>query len=258
MTFELLEVLNMLQLHYEQQGDNAKARKYELLYYKTKDEFMGRCMLAKVDEAALDLKLEESNEQMRELNYKHRTQGMVLWGVVIIAVLLATILVGLYVNYRKTKRTNRLLYEKSVAMLNAGTKPAVAATESVSDLNADGPTQADRELMEKITEVMENSPEIYDDSFSLQRLTELVGVNIKYVSRAINTCRQCNFKVLLNEYRIKEACRRLMDNDTYGSYTIESIGNSVGFASRSNFTTVFKNVVGITPATFQKMHRKPQ
>ena len=40
-----------------------------------------------------------------------------------------------------------------------------------------------------------------------------------------------------------------------GNFTIEGIANSVGYKSRSNFTTIFKENVGLTPSTFQKLSR---
>ena len=114
----------------------------------------------------------------------------------------------------------------------------------------------DLELMKQITAIMESSHEVFNEGFSRQRLAELVGSNYKLVSRAINTCRQCNFNALLNEYRIKEACRRLIDSNAYGHYTIEGIANSVGYLSRSNFTAIFKEIMGLTPSAFQKMHEQ--
>ena len=162
----------------------------------------------------------------------------------------------LYANYKRTKRTNRLLYEKNIALLNDNKELLPSVVERLERPAQEGPSKVDLDLMEKITAVMESSPEVYNEDFSRQRLAELVGSNYKAVSRAINTCKQCNFNMLLNEYRIKESCRRLMDTGTYGNYTIEGIANSVGYKSRSNFATIFKEIVGLTPSAFQKMHHQ--
>ena len=264
MTFEQLEVLQLIWQHYEKDGNKAMADKYALQYYIAKDEFINKSKVGKVDQAKLNLELEQTRERISEMSYRQRMQTIVLWGVVIIALLAFALLGMLYMNYRKTKRTNRLLYEKNIALLatNKELMPASAITapdespETDEKPANDEPTQADRDLMEKITALMESSQEIFSADFSRQRLADLVGSNSKYVSRAISACKRGNFYVLLNEYRIKEACRRLMDTENYGSYTIESIGNGVGFKSRSNFNTVFKDIVGLTPSAFQKMHRE--
>ena len=255
MTFELLETLQLIKQHYEMEGNEAFANKYALIYYTTKDEFINKSRLGKMDQAKLNLELEQTRERIREMSYRQKMQSLLLWSAVIIALLALTILGVLYANYHKTKRTNRLLYEKNIALLNDGKDLRPATSEIPEKTPHEEPTQADMELMEKITALMESSPEVFTEAFSLNRLAELVGSNSKYVSRAINSCKRCNFSVLLNEYRIKEACRRLMDTGNYGNYTIEGIANSVGYKSRSNFTTIFKDSVGLTPSAFQKLSR---
>lgn len=261
MPFEQLEALWLIKQHYETDGNKDLADKYSLQYYVTKDEFINKSKVGKMDQAKLNLELEQTRERISEMSHRHQIQNLVMWGIAIIALLALALLAVLWVNYRRTKRTNRLLYEKNIALLNEGKELRLAAAPALVVAPADAPdqegsTQADRDLMDKITAVLESSPEVYGEDFSRQRLAELVNSNVKYVSRAINTCKQCNFYMLLNEYRIKEACRRLMDTNTYGSYSLEGIANSVGYKSRSNFAAVFKNIVGLTPSAFQKMHRE--
>ena len=264
LTFEQLEALQLIWQHYEMDGNKAMADKYALQYYMTKDEFINKSKVGKVDQAKLNLELEQTRDRIQEMSYRQRMQNIVMWGSIIIALLAFALLGMLYMNYRKTKRTNRLLYEKNIALLaaNQELRPASAITApdespETDEKPANGePTQADSDLMEKITALMESSQEIFSADFSRQRLADLVGSNSKYVSRAISACKRGNFYVLLNEYRIKEACRRLMDAKGYGSFSIEGIANSVGFKSRSNFNTVFKDIVGLTPSAFQKMHRE--
>lgn len=256
MTFEQLEALQLIKQYYESEGNKALADKYTLLYYTTKDEFINKSRVGKMDQAKLNMELEQTRERIREMSYRQQMQTILLWSAIIIALLALTILGVLYANYRRTKRTNRLLYEKNIALLNAGKELGSTITENTEETTEEGPSQADLQLMERIIAVMESSPEVYEETFSRQRLAELVGSNYKAVSRAINTCKQCNFNMLLNEYRIKESCRRLMDTGTYGNYTIEGIANSVGYKSRSNFATIFKEIVGLTPSAFQKMHQQ--
>ena len=253
MPFEQLEALQLIWQHYETDGNKAMADKYALQYYITKDEFINKSQVGKIDQAKLNLELEQTRDRIQEMSYRQRMQTIVMWGSVIIALLAFALLGVLYMNYRKTKRTNKLLYEKNIALLaaNKELRPAAPAEKPAND----EPTQADRDLMEKITAVLESSQEVYSDTFGINRLADIVGAHSKPVSHAINTCKGCNFNVLLNEYRIKEACRRLMDLDTYGDYTIESIANGVGFKSRSYFAAVFKEIVGLTPSAFQKMCR---
>lgn len=57
----------------------------------------------------------------------------------------------------------------------------------------------------------------------------------------------------MNEYRINLACERLADREGFGQYSMNGIGESVGFRSSATFTTVFKKITGITPSVYQKL-----
>lgn len=107
-------------------------------------------------------------------------------------------------------------------------------------------------LLNKILEVMYNNDEIYSHEFSLQRLSELVGAPYKHVSQVINEIYKINFNNLLNEFRVREACRRLTEDEKYTNYTIEAIAESIGFKSRSNFISTFKRLTGITPSEYKR------
>ena len=86
---------------------------------------------------------------------------------------------------------------------------------------------------------MDETLEYADADFSLERLAELVGSNSKYVSQAVNEHYGKNFSSFVTDYRIRLACRRLADDEAYGAYTIEGVGRSVGYRSKTTFTAAF-------------------
>lgn len=249
LTYGLLEILNMLQHHYEHQGNESLARKYEFEYYKTKDEFIKKSLIGKVDQVKLDLQLEDANEKMHEMEYQQKVHKMLLWGLSAFALMALIILAIVFANNRKIRKKNEILYKRTIELLQ--TQPVEQPEpEAVRPLR-DEPSQ--NALLERICKVMETSPEVYGESFTINRLAELVDSNRNYVSQVINDRKKCNFNAMLNDYRIKEACRRLLDTEHYGGYTIEGIARSVGFKSRTNFAAVFKDITGLTPSAFQKM-----
>jgi len=107
-----------------------------------------------------------------------------------------------------------------------------------------------------ISRVMENSLEFCDCDFSLNRLASLIGSNTKYVSQIINDVFHKNFRTYINEYRIKEACQRLLNTEDFGQYTIKAIAESVGYKSHTTFILIFKQHTGINPSTYQKIAQK--
>ncbi|MBQ0115210.1 MAG: helix-turn-helix transcriptional regulator [Bacteroidales bacterium] len=252
-TFELLEVLNMLQRHYELQGNEALAHKYELLYFTTKDEFINKSRLAKMDEAKLNIELEQTRNQVREMATRQRIQTIVLWGVVILSILVLAILTIIYINSKRNHKKDVLLYQKQIALLRDSKEQK---PEPQTHNNDEAPTAEQLEMIGKIRSVMETSPDIYNEGFTVTQLAALVGVHEKNVSHLINNVMHSKFNTILNEYRIKEACKRLIDTENYGHLTIEGIAQSLGYKSRANFVNIFKDIVGLTPSAFQKMSKK--
>ena len=115
-----------------------------------------------------------------------------------------------------------------------------------------------RELAEKIEYALNNNKEIYNDSFNLERLAAITDSHYKEVSQVVNELFGKNFTLLLSEYRIKEACRRLNDKEHYGHLTFEALGNSVGFKARTGFNNAFKRVTGLTPTEYLKIQKSEQ
>lgn len=110
------------------------------------------------------------------------------------------------------------------------------------------------ELIERINRVMEDSGIICSENFSLMALSKLVDSNPKYVSRAIHYTYGVIFKVYLNEYRIREACRRLLDKENYGNMTIKAIHEEVGFRTTAAFIAAFRKVTGMSPSAYKKKY----
>lgn len=113
-----------------------------------------------------------------------------------------------------------------------------------------------RDLMSRIELVLQDATLYSDPDFSLSSLAKLVGSNTKYVSQAINECTGDNFRTYINKLRIIETRQRLTDQVNFGHLTIQTISESVGFRSSSNFIATFKKVTGLTPSVYIKMSKQ--
>ena len=97
-----------------------------------------------------------------------------------------------------------------------------------------------------------NDDKLYlDDSLTIHSLALKLKTNSKYLSQLINTDFNKSFVVFINEYRVEEAKRLLMD-DKNKLLSIEGIGYEAGFKSKSAFNTAFKKFTGETPSSFLK------
>ena len=138
--------------------------------------------------------------------------------------------------------------------------PAITEERTEEGLEASPASKISGQVRENIknsiVDVMDRSDVICSQDFSLSRLCELTGYSHSYVSQVIRDTWDTNFNTLLNNYRIKEACRCMNDIEHYGNYTLEAIATTVGYASRSHFSTTFKKMTGMTAAEYFKAARR--
>ena len=85
-----------------------------------------------------------------------------------------------------------------------------------------------------------------DTSLSLKKLSALLETNQTYLSNAVNNYFGCNFKQLLNKYRVEYAKSLLLE----GTYSASSLFRKCGFASQSVFYAAFHKIVGASPLQF--------
>jgi len=70
-----------------------------------------------------------------------------------------------------------------------------------------------------------------------------------FLSEVINEHMGKNFYTLVNEYRIEEVKKRMVD-PAYKHLTILAIAYDAGFNSKSSFNTIFKQKTGMTPSEY--------
>lgn len=90
-----------------------------------------------------------------------------------------------------------------------------------------------------------------NSSLDLNKLSELMRIKSKHLTIVLNRGLNKNFYDFLNEFRIKEAKKKLVDPENK-HLTILAIAYDSGFNSKSTFNAVFKNSVKMTPKEFQK------
>lgn len=251
-------------------NDKPTGDRYELMALREKDIMLKENRLLDADKSEFLFQIDEINAEVEALAARQRMTKIIAWCIAALVLVVLTSLYLLWRRYCQEQEKNQVLYEKNQALLAADEEkrqlieqlqqsqpdepepvsPYAPAEEQQRESILDEARQSD--LLHRIFIVMETSDEIFSPDFSLPRLAELVGDHRNYVSDAINRRYRDNFNGLVNEYRIKEACRRINDRVRWGDYTLEAIGKSVGFRSRSGFSTIFKQFTGLTPSAYQR------
>ncbi|MGI6222706.1 MAG: helix-turn-helix domain-containing protein [Prevotella sp.] len=245
----LANACQMLADAYGKVGDSVNAQHYRQLYNETADSVYN---LPNLTSASTDLFKYENSQNEEQISSLTSSMNHLTLIVVIFGVLIALMVILFFMVFRNNKRMNEgqlKLLEENRDILAKTVSTVKERTPAVKD----GPEcEKMRKLLAKINDVLNDGTSISDPDFSLQKLADAVGSNTKYVSQVINEYFNMNFKTLLNEYRLREATRRLSDEEHYGNMTIQAIYEDVGYKNAVSFIRAFKRMYGMTPSEYQK------
>lgn len=257
---------SLSEYYHNNKKDSITGDRYELLAHREKDIVLNQNKLLDAEKAEFLFQIDEINAEVQELTARQRLTRTIAWTVAAFTLIVLVLLYLLWRRYRQVQENHRRLYENNLALLAVDDERRKLLLEYAAKLDAepakyqshqmDEGEQSD--LLHRIFYVLETSEEIYDNDFSLERLAELVEArSSKYVSQVLNEHYHQSFTSVVNDYRIREACRRINDREHYGHLTVEGIAQSVGFKSYPNFVNNFKKFTGLTPSAYRKQS-KPQ
>jgi len=228
-----------------------------LFYLKKKDIYNYKLAVKKQDETAEELNqfVSQSSidwylakrkmaEQVAEKKYiKDRLIWILLTILGFIIVLVLTL---------------RLLYVKNQNKQFGMFLNRVKFLESKKMITNSIPEKTENIVLEKL-KLFENSQEFINPGISLQTLAKKLGTNTKYLSEIINQHKEKNFATYINELRINYIIQKLKDDSAYKNYKIKYLAEESGFSSHSLFASVFKNMIGISPANYIQLlkEKKP-
>lgn len=203
------------------------------LIYKNKDQFK---------------KLFQLNTESNRFSF---SKALIIIYFIVIVVVLITFIIG-----ERDEREHFIFlaivgsfYVTSIMMLRDSRY--LAPTWAMDKYETSGLNLDTQSLVAKINVAIEDDEYFLDPECTLRNLAERLNVPANYISQVINQEFGEKFRDHINKRRVQEAQLRLND-PAYTPYTITSIGESVGFNSKSAFYGAFKKHVGMTPATYQQ------
>lgn len=225
---------------YEVRGDSAMALAWRLEHYRAKDELQSQSSMNGLDGLTFMSRMRKVQDEIaaERLHKKRMSTVIVALTVFFVVVLVALSLYARY-NYRR-RRQIMALYREVVAEMDRR--------------HDDSGREIDGGLIRRLKEILDNSDAVLLPDFSLTALAKEVGSNTSYVSHALNSSFGESFSTLVARRRIDEACMMLRRRD-FDNLTVEAIAEKVGIKSRSNFSSLFKRMVGLTPTEFRNASR---
>ncbi|GHI00572.1 response regulator transcription factor [Neobacillus kokaensis] len=88
----------------------------------------------------------------------------------------------------------------------------------------------------------------YSEKLTLNYLASKIHINSAYLSRKFNEEVGMGFSEYLNDFRLKEAQKMLID---FPNLSISSISERCGFNSQHYFSQIFRKVTGLSPRDYR-------
>lgn len=246
----------VLSEYYRLIGDYNAAEAYDMRSLVLRDSLYSARNMTAISDLEQDMitsryntELKEAELQQQILREKNTRQRSLLLVISLSSAVIITLLLFLIYKRRKLTECRYDLFLKNVDLPQK--------EESLESSASDAPpgesgcdSRCLAETFDKVRDFLSHRPEVFDPAFSIDMMSELSGIPIRIISRAINRHAGKNFSLFVGDYRIREACRILIEADPSGRPTIEAVAEKVGYRSRSHFSRTFKAVTGLTTTEF--------
>ncbi|RFS15752.1 AraC family transcriptional regulator [Emticicia sp. C21] len=103
-------------------------------------------------------------------------------------------------------------------------------------------------LVKRLEQLLQVQELYKDPNLKLNDLSKKINISGHQLSQLLNDNLGKSFSTYINEYRINEACKMIIEQP---NLTLEAIGYEVGFNSKSTFYTTFKKLKQTTPMIYK-------
>ncbi|MCF8374600.1 MAG: tetratricopeptide repeat protein [Bacteroidales bacterium] len=264
--------LNYLELSkaHKQLVNYKEALKFHELYTLNKDSVLGDETRKKVAELEIhyesekkekeNLALRKDNE-INQLKISRKNRAIVTLTAGIVFVLLSFLV--MFLLYRGRYLAFRNLVKKNIEIIKVeneleSTRKLLEQFKEPESPDTDEQStelSQSKNLADKLERFMKREKPHFDSSISIDEISTKLSTNRTYLANAIKTEFAHSFNSYINEYRVKEAMRFLISPD-YQNYSLEGIGQLVGFNNRMSFISNFKKITGITPGIFRDKNKE--
>ena len=164
--------------------------------------------------------------------------------------LMTTMIYFLYKGYSKNKKLMRFLSGQKKEIEGRLKQLAIDKSKQNTYAGWNLSEEATESVYQQVVYFLKESKIYLNDDLTLAKLSQKANLQAHHISRSVNVITNSNFSDLINSLRIDEAKKRMKDRD-FQLFTIEAVGRSVGFKSRTSFIAAFKKFEGTTPSEYK-------
>lgn len=108
-----------------------------------------------------------------------------------------------------------------------------------------------QEIYEQLNTVMKEKKLFLDPDMNMEKLAVATNISRHYISETLNNYANKSFYSFINEHRVKMVCEQMHKTSYQTSMvTLQYLGNSCGFKSKTSFNDNFKKITGLTPSEY--------
>jgi AraC-like DNA-binding protein len=115
--------------------------------------------------------------------------------------------------------------------------------------------KVDLKIIADLNNLMEMDKVYLNPKLSLQELAKLLNLNDATLSNTINAHYQKNFRGYVNDLRVTEV-KKLLMQEGLGKLSLLGVAKECGFNSEASFYRIFRSTTGATPKQFLDAHSK--
>jgi AraC-like DNA-binding protein len=113
----------------------------------------------------------------------------------------------------------------------------------------------EEKLADQLKEHFDTAKPYLDPDLTLAQLADQIGISSHLLSQVINKRFNLNFFDFVNQYRVEEFKRRIV-NPAYENFSLLGIAFDCGFNSKSAFNRIFKKVTNLTPSQYKQAKKQ--
>ena len=193
-------------------------------------------------------------QQEEKIRYERNTR--ILISIIFITVVILLVFIVIF-QRRKAMNTVRIVQQyETILKLKKETERQTVDLEKVVTIS-----EMSKKLLPEIERLFKEEKIYKQPKLTVDDVAKMLNTNRNYLSTAINECYQKKFPEFVNTFRIDDAIEMLKEQGKggkYANYTIQAIGEEVGFSNRASFYNACKQVVGVAPLDYIEILNKKQ
>ncbi|MDV3947984.1 AraC family transcriptional regulator [Elizabethkingia anophelis] len=250
---ELRENYELLINYYRKNNDPKQELYYTKVLLKA-DGILTR------DFTYLSSKIHREYDTQNLVDIQNKLENQNKWGLgmIILLCIIVSVLVYNVWKYYQNEKKIKTKYKKLEDNLQHHIEPEPSSVPYENISSQSKSTMSEevyKDLQDKL-EKFEKEKQFLEKGMTLNKLANIFETNSTYLSQSINETKSMNFSRYLGILRINYITQLMYENEKYLNYTIQSLSDECGIASRQNFSDLFQEINGLRPTEFIKKRKK--